>query len=641
MAKCYLIILFFLIILFNNHYAQDFGEIPEELLKMTSLAEDPEEDAAVIFDKGTLKINREFDLEHTRHVRIKVFTEEGKKQANIKIVIWHEDDISGIDAIAISPDGKEYELDSDNIFVEEGESVNTISFPIPGVEIGTVFDYKYKVYSEYISRLEPWSFQTDIYTKYGELKVFLPAGFTYNRLIINQYEHDLQEKNEEVMDRDNTNQKMALYTWSCSNLPGIKDEPYTDNIDDNYLRLYFILVAFQNQYANLKFAKDWDNVAQDIYKYYDDLINDDVTKEKVDEIIGSETNELKTANLIYNYIRTNIKSTEHKALIGEFFKNPEKVLTDKTGSSSEKSMLLINMLTQAGLNAKPVWLSTRSNGTIIPAFCDRSQFNRLICLLQIDKQQYFLYPSSAFLPFGYFTSNIEVSQGLLLEEEKGSIITLKPQSFQSSKIITTSGKIDLEKNLKAQSHFIYNGHTAIEEREALLKKDVETYIKDFLKEKFPEAKLDSFYYSDVDSINKPLQLDIKFTIPNYVEETDELGYFSLPFFTGLKENPFKSPKRTNPIDFDFPELKSETIKIELPDNCLVSQIPNKRKKFITGYGFNQVHISKNNLVECNRTIDRSKRRIEIKNYADVKSLFDEMVTSNSEQVVFTKAVSGN
>jgi len=368
MGKCYLIILFFFIILFNNHYAQDFGEIPEELLKMTSLVEDPEEDAAVIFDKGTLKINREFKLEHTRHVRIKVFKEEGKKQADIKIVIWHEDDISDIEAVAISPDGKEYELDSDNIFVEEGESVNTISFPIPGVEIGTVFDYKYKVYSEYISRLEPWSFQTDIYTKYGELKVYLPAGFTYNRLIINQYEHDLQEKNEEIFDRDDTNKKMALYTWSCSNLQGIKDEPYTDNIDDNYLRLYFILVAFQNQYANLKFAKDWDNVAHDIYKYYDDLINDDVTKEKVDEIIGSETNELKKANLIYDYIRTNIKSTEHKALIGEFFKNPENVLTDKTGSSSEKSMLLINMLTQAGLNAKPVWLSTRSNATIIPAF---------------------------------------------------------------------------------------------------------------------------------------------------------------------------------------------------------------------------------------------------------------------------------
>jgi len=226
------------------------------------------------------------------------------------------------------------------------------------------------------------------------IEVFLPAGFTYNRLVINHNHYEIQENYEEVLDRENVGKKNALYTWSCSNLPGVKDEPFTDNIDDNYLRLYFILVAFRDEYVSLKFAKDWDFVAKEIYKYYDDLIDDNATKEKVDEIIGAEINPFKKANLIYDYIRTNIKSTEHKALLGEFFKEPEKVLIDKTGSTSEKSMLLINMLTQAGLNAKPVWVSTRGNGTIIPDFCDRSQFNRLICLLQIDKQQYFLYPSS-------------------------------------------------------------------------------------------------------------------------------------------------------------------------------------------------------------------------------------------------------
>lgn len=143
---------FLFIILFNNQYAQDFGEIPEELLKMTSLAEDPEEDA-VIFDKVVFKITRDFVLELKRHVRIKVFTEEGKKQANIELLLWHEDVIDDIEVISISPDGKEYELDSDNIFTEEGERTNKISFPIPGVEVGSVFDYEYSVRSEYIPNL--------------------------------------------------------------------------------------------------------------------------------------------------------------------------------------------------------------------------------------------------------------------------------------------------------------------------------------------------------------------------------------------------------------------------------------------------------------------------------------------------------
>ena len=123
-----------LFLLLINTYAQDFGEFPEELLKMTSLAEDPEEDAAVIFDKVSIKITKDFWLEIKRHVRIKVFTEEGKNQANIELVLWHEDIIDDIEAISISPDGKEFELDSDNIFTEENEISKKISFPIPGVE---------------------------------------------------------------------------------------------------------------------------------------------------------------------------------------------------------------------------------------------------------------------------------------------------------------------------------------------------------------------------------------------------------------------------------------------------------------------------------------------------------------------------
>ena len=156
MKGFYLIIPFFFILLFNN-YAQDFGDIPEELLKITNLVEDPEEDAAVIFDKASIKITKDFTLEIERHVRVKVFTEEGKKQANIELLLWHEDVIDDIEAISISPDGKEYELDSDNIFTEEGERTNKISFPIPGVEVGSVFDYSFSIRSEYISNLEPLS----------------------------------------------------------------------------------------------------------------------------------------------------------------------------------------------------------------------------------------------------------------------------------------------------------------------------------------------------------------------------------------------------------------------------------------------------------------------------------------------------
>lgn len=641
MKKCYLLIPFFFIIIFSNSYTQDFGEIPEELLKMTSLAEDPEEDAAVIFDKSSIKITRDFTLEIKRHIRIKVFTEEGKKQANIELLLWHEDEIDDIEAISISPDGKEFELDSDNIFTEEGERTNKVSFPIPGVEVGSVFDYSFSVRSEYISNLEPWSFQNDIYTKYSEVKVYLPRGFAYQRLSMNLEHFELQENIEEIMDRDDTNKKISVYTWSCSNLPGIKEEPYTDNIEDNFAKMRFVLVAFKNEYVSLQFAKTWDDVAKRIFKSYDDMMEDDECESLVKNIIETESDDFKKASLIYDYVRTKIRTTEHKSLMGEFFKEPAQVIKDKSGSSSEKSMLLINMLKNAGLDAKPVWISSRKNGIISTDFCDGSQFNRIICLLKIKTKNYFLYPVSVYSQFGCLTPGLEVSSGFLIEEEKGSIISLTPETVKSSININTTASINLEKTLTAKTTISFNGHAALEEYDALQEKDTSTYVKDYLQKNFAEAKIDTFYYENLDSIYKPLILNISYSIPNYIEETEKLGYFSVPFFTGIKANPFTRPKRNNPIDYEYAGLKSENIKIELPENYSVSQIPTKRKNLITDLGFSQTYASGKNFIECVRTVDLRRRRLLAKNYSSIKSFYDDLVGASMDQVVISKEVSGN
>jgi len=641
MEKCYLIILFFFIILFNNHYTQDFGEIPEDLLKMTSLAEDPEEDAAVIFDKVVFKITKDFVLELKRHVRIKVFTEEGKKQANIELLLWHEDVIDDIEAISISPDGKEYELDSDNIFTEEGERTNKVSFPIPGVEVGSVFDYEYSVRSEYISNLEPWSFQTDIYTKYSEVKVYLPNGFAYQRLSTKIELYEFEESMDQALDIDNRDKKIMVYTWSCKNLPGIKDEPYTDHITDNYAKMRFVLVAFKNEYVSYKFAKTWDDVAIRIYKLYNPLMDDDAAESKVKELINTETVDFKKANILYKYVTNNIKTTAHKSLIGDSFKEPENVLKDKTGSSSEKSMLLINMLRLAGMDAKPVWISTRNNGIINSDFCDGSQFNRLICMIKINSKNYFLYPVSARSPFGCLTPSTEVANGLLIEKEKGSIIGIVPESVISSININTTASISTEKILTAKTVIQYSGHAALDEYDVVTEKDLNVYVKDYLKEHFSEAKLDTFYYSNIDSINQPLTLSISYSIPNYIEETEDLGYFSIPYFTALKKNPFTRPKRSNPIDFDYSVSKTENIKIELPVNYSVSQIPSKRKNLITDLGFNQVYSADKNFIECVRTTGIKSRRLAAKNYNNIKSFYDDVVAASRDQIVISKSVVGN
>jgi len=234
-----------------------------------------------------------------------------------------------------------------------------------------------------------------------------------------------------------------------------------------------------------------------------------------------------------------------------------------------------------------------------------------------------------------------VANGFLIEEGKGSIISITPEPVISSININTMASISTEKELIANTVIEYLGYAALDEYDAITEKDINIYVKDYLKEYFSEAKLDTFYYENVDSVNKPLTLKLKFRIENYLEETDDLGYFPLPFFTALKENPFVRPKRINPIEYEYPFSKTENIKVELPESYIVSQIPTKRKNLITDLGFNQVYATGKNYVECVRAIGIKSRRLPAKNYGAIKSFYDDVVGASQDQIVISKSATGN
>lgn len=81
--------------------AQKWGEVSEEILKMTDFPEDPEANAVILFDRGKIEITPDFDLTVQYHKRIKILTEKGKAWADFKIPCYIEDKIRGIEAQTI------------------------------------------------------------------------------------------------------------------------------------------------------------------------------------------------------------------------------------------------------------------------------------------------------------------------------------------------------------------------------------------------------------------------------------------------------------------------------------------------------------------------------------------------------------
>ncbi|MEJ2055839.1 MAG: DUF3857 domain-containing protein, partial [Calditrichaceae bacterium] len=534
--------------------AEDFewGEISDEELLMPGIEEDPEADAVILFNRSRIQINEDFDLEVYYHKRIKILTEAGKEYANVEIPYWHEDRIYQLDAVCYTPDGEKHELDGDNVYEEGSELWKKKVFAIPAVEVGSVIEYKYELYSDYIYRLEPWSFQEHDFTKYSEIMVMLPAGFTYSALPINIPETQIEKNSEDVRDPYNFNKKCTRFTWVVRDLPGIKKEPYMTAFHDYYAQVLFQLVSYKSPYRHFTFAKTWDNVAESEWTELDNWIDQDGGIEDFTrELVNGLSKPREKAEKIYDYIRREIRTTGTNRLGGSKFKEPKKVFKEKEGSTNEKNILLINMLNKAGIEANPLYVSTRDHGGVATGWVAIQQFNRIIAMVKMGKKTMYLNCGHKYCPMGYLTPEYDVTHGFLINEKKGKIIGLETPSPRNRCEIETEANLDESGNLAAHSRIEYKGINGIIERDRIEDKDLNDFLANKLKEIHSETVLDSFTYVVMDSCKKPLILEIDFHIPEFIEDAGSLVYFKMPLFTGHSKNVFVREKRNFPVDFDY------------------------------------------------------------------------------------------
>lgn len=638
--KRLLLPVFFVLTLISVSLAQDYGDVSDQELQMTKFDKDPDADGIILYEKAEMRITHDFNLEMHVYRKYKILTERGKKNADVNLYYWHEDEISGISAKSTSPSGEETELDDDNVITTETEGTNSITFHIPGAEIGSVIEYEYDLFSKYITNMEPWYFQHPDYTIESHLNILIPVGFAYNTLTTNFENKTIETKKEKVIDPEDARKTVAEFSFTGRDLPGIKEEPYMDNISDEYAKITFMLQSFRNRYVAYNFAKSWDDLSERYNILYRSFWDTDIeSNPDVSAILNGQGDKLDKARMLYSLVNSKIKTEGINYIAGSKFKNPSQVLADKRGSLNEKTILLISLLKKAGMDAKPVLISTVSNGKFNPGFRNNSQFNRILCYLKIRSNEFYLYPGVKFNAFGDLTPETSVEKGLLLEGEKGVIVNINnPAPFSKAKYSTTYS-ISADGSLKGNTDVSYEGYYAMFERNDICERstdDLRKFVQDKIARLSKEAVLDTFYYSNRDSISNPLVLHIKFSLPNYLTETGNLVYFKAPLYTDISKNPFIKDTRLYPVDYKFKGVKQEKVCIIIPSNMSITEIPLGTGGSIPGLSFSRLNTKTDTSVVCERSLNIYDRHIPFNKYKILKQIYDKAVSSAKGQVVLAK-----
>lgn len=630
----HIIMLSFVLVFSFSIYSQEYewGEITDEEFAMTSIEEDPDADAVILFDIAQISITPDFELNFKRHVRIKILTEEGKEHANVNLYYPRKYDIYELEAQSFLPNGDDFELDDDNIFEESVPYLHKKVFAIPGVEVGSVLEYRYELFSESIHYLQPWYFQNDIFTKLSEISVYLPTGFNYNAFKENTTNYDIEHYSAEDWDPYQSGKRTTKYIWKGKNLPPIKSEPYMNNLEDYIAKLSFQLISFKNRYVSYTFIKTWDDLANTVRDDHTKLLDkDDGVAELKDSLITDSMQVNDKINILYDFVRKNIET-----ISTDEFEPPEELLENKKGDRVEKNLLLISLLRKAGIEAYPVLISTRKNGKFSPKLTQLRQFNHTIVCVNSGDKYLFLDTIDKNCPFGMLPVNSSVKKGFIIKDDKGQVINISQAKLNNQVDINSIVNLKDDGEISVESNIKYEGYVALRERKSLNKTDEEEFIKEKLEDYFTDAEIDTFEISNNEELEKPLEVFIKFRVKNYAQIIGDMIYLPPPFLAKFENNPFTSKKRYFPVDYSYTYNSSQKTKINFPPSFTISEIPKKGKANMQKISFITIYFKDQNSIEVNRRYRRRRDSVHHSEYQDLLNFYDRVVESDQSQIVFQK-----
>ena len=637
------------IFLFQISFAQNykFGKVSKEELEEAYYPLDSSANAAYLYKERktySAVYGNGLQLVTEIYTRLKVYNKEGFKWATEEIKLYapsnsDSENISSLKAYTYNlEDGKivETKLDKDNVFTEKtSDNWTTKKFTMPNLKEGSVVEWSYKIISPYFMYVDDVVVQYEIPVKNFEARVQLLEWFYFNKRQKGYYFFKMNESSKSNIDL-RTNDR--LIEISEKNIPAIKEEPFINNINNYTAALQLEVASLSAPTLGLfeTYATSWEEIAKNIYKsssFGGELGKTGHLKDDL-AILKSKltTNEAKIGGAL-DYVKSKIKWNGNYGVYTE--KGGRKSYNENTGNVGDINLTLVNVLSELGLKANPVLVSTRSHG--IPIFPTSRGFNYVIAAVEIDGGVYLLDATNQFSTPNVLPVRALNWQGRLVRENGTSApIELFPKE-QAKENVFAALTIDSEGLLTGKVRTSYTNQLALNYRESRNSLTEDELIEK-LESNFSGIEITKVELQNKEDLYKPLIVNLEFEAEDMIETIGDKIYVSPLVFFAKSENPFKLDKREYPIDFGTPWDEKYAINISLPEGYAVESIPESISlalpdnlgsfKFLCKPNGNKLQVLSE--IEINTPI------IGANNYEIIKGFYKMIIDKQQEKVVLSK-----
>jgi hypothetical protein len=532
----------------------------------------------------------------TQYYRIKVFTEEGRKYADVEIPYFEKlFRIENVRARTVQPDGRTVDFGGqvfDKLVVKSKKlKFQAKTFTLPEVRPGSILEYGYTI---------RWSRETpDILLNPGRYVVYNPDAMLTTRWIIPQelytrrarfsllpfHTANLCWSTNLPADNRPRQQPDGMVQLEVEGIPAFvaeEDMPPGDTVKGRVDFFYGIRFGSAESF--------WAHRAEILAEAVDKFIGESKSiKRTVSEVTApNDPPEVKLRKLYARAQQIRFLSFEHSRTAKEEDrenlkknKNAEDILKHQYAAANEINLLFVAFARAAGFYSAPVWVAARDRAPFEMETPDVSQLNAMVVLVKTGGEDYYLDPATLYCPFNLLPWSEEGASGLEARVLAGGLVTTPPP--RSRDAITERKawlQLDPAGNVEGKVQVSFAGQGALVRRleyhesdEAGRRKALEDEAKSWLP---AGSTVELKTAGSWDQAEEPLRAEFTVKIPSYATITGRRLLLSLSVFQANDKNSFQAAKRVYPIDFSYPYQVNDEVNLQLPAGLKIESAPPAR-----------------------------------------------------------------
>jgi len=680
-----------------------FQPVPKEELSMTADPKAPGAAAVYLYREETEDDPHAF---RTIYARIKVLTDEGKSAAVVHISFpktfvfnavgtnssrmssgnsnawdtpsiahlgedqpWDTDNYIGkveiaalegrvthADGTVIPLTGKPSEL----LVAMKGPRGTETSFTMPGVDVGSVIEYRYQVrYDRYLTAPD-WKLQKE-YFIHKEHFVFRPS-----KQFLPQQSKDVGAGDSQLKDpHDNiltdirfrpvlpagktlTADAMGNYVIDLTDVPAIPNEKFAPPLTDAAYGVDFF-------YTYTPDVKDY---WQKQMSFWMKAVNaytapTQALQNAVKEVVSPSDSPLDKAKKLYDMVQK-IENTDSSPdgapLTGSEFiprGKVDSVLLSKKGSSNQIAFLYLALMRTAGISARPERIASRSLRIFSAQYMDNIQLDTVLIGLEIDGKEILVDPGTKMAPFATLHWAHAGAGGVAMNGNKAQIIVTPLQkNTDNSTLHVGTLNVSPQGEISGSLKIAFIGQKAIELRQLGVKLGVDVVkaeINAMIAQQVPagiQAAVDHMVYLD----EPDKQLLAVIPVSGSLSKNAN-GRIELPrnLFEAQEKNPFPAESaRELPVDMRYPAQEQEQITYTVPPGYALEGNPQDANlKWEDNAAFQlRTKVEGSSIIGA-RILARGFTLLDAKDYTQLHDFYQKVVAADQQPLVLSAAQAKN